>query len=171
MALQRLGMPSQPVTCMLTTIQDFEHHVRTTFGDSEQTLVKEEGLLFQGICLGNGASPTIWVAVSIPLLEMMRSAKHGVHFEAPLSKEKYNIIGFAYVDDTDLVEGNLTNMEFSIEEVMDNMQEAINRWEGGLKATGGALRPEKCFMYPIDFKFNSAGKVGYKTEEDIAREL
>ena len=93
----------------------------------EQTLVNEGGLPFQGVCQGNGASPTIWVAVSIPLLEMMCTAKHGVKFEAPLSHETNNILGFAYLDDTDLVEGHLTNMKLTIEDVMENIQEALNR--------------------------------------------
>ena len=105
LALQRLGMPPGPVTCMLVTIQDFEHHVRTTFGDSESVLVNSDGTPFQGICQGNGAGPTIWVAVSAPLLDMMRNAGHGVKFTAPLSNTKDSLVGFAFVDDTDIVEG------------------------------------------------------------------
>ena len=139
MALQRLGMPPGPVTCMLVTIQDFEHHVRTTFGDSESVLVNTDGVPFQGICQGNGASPTIWVAVSAPLLEMMRTAGHGIKYKAPLSNTEDNLVGFAFVDDTDIVEGDLRSAELSIDDVMQCMQEAVDRWEGGLKATGGAL--------------------------------
>ena len=47
------------------------------------------------------------------------------------------------------------------------MQEVISRWEGDLKATGGAIVPNKSFVYPIDFKFNTAGKTSYKKIEEI----
>ena len=48
-----------------------------------------------------------------------------------------------------------------------NDRQARLRWEGGLKATGGALVPEKSFVYPIDFKFDNSGKVWYKSVEEI----
>ena len=114
MALQRLGLPPGPVTCMLTTIQQFKHHVRTTFGDLEIKLQNNTPTPFQGICQGNGAGPTIWVAVSTPLIEMMRAAEHGLAFETPLTGYKEKLIGFAFVDDTDLVEGNLSRTDFSL---------------------------------------------------------
>ena len=59
LALQRLGLPPGPITCMLCTIQQFKHHVRTTFGDSEEVLHNNTEVPFQGICQGNGAGPTI----------------------------------------------------------------------------------------------------------------
>ena len=40
-------------------------------------------------------------------------------------------------------------MDNTTKEAYDRMQEAIDRWEGRLKATGGALRPDTSFVYPI----------------------
>ena len=54
LALQRPSLPPGPITCMLTTIQNFHHHVRTFFGDSEDTLICEDGTPFP-----NGVSSTI----------------------------------------------------------------------------------------------------------------
>ena len=71
------------------------------------------------------------------------------------------------MDDTDLIQGNMGNTNITANEIMNEMQQAISRWEGGLKATGGALVPEKSFVYPIDFKFNNTGKVSYKSVEEI----
>jgi hypothetical protein len=42
------------------------------------------------------------------------------------------------------------------------MQNAINRWEVGLKATGGAIVPQKSFVYPVIFEFDEAGHWSYK---------
>ena len=34
------------------------------------------------------------------------------------------------------------------------MQKTVNHWAGILQASGGALVPEKCFWYAIDFKWH-----------------
>ena len=74
-------------------------------------------ILFQGIWQGNGSGPTIWVAVSAPLIEMMRGEGHGIKFEAPLSQNRYSLVGLTFVDDTDIVEGDLTRTKITIEVV------------------------------------------------------
>jgi hypothetical protein len=55
----------------------------------------------------------------------------------------------------------------SVEEVMDRMQHSINRWEGGLKATGGAIVPQKSFVYPVVFDFEPSGEWKYRKNTDI----
>ena len=61
-------------------------------------------IYFQGIFQGNGSGPTIWVAISEPLIEMMRREGHGIKFEAPMYQEKYILVGFTFVDNTDILE-------------------------------------------------------------------
>ena len=47
------------------------------------------------------------------------------------------------------------------------MQEVINTWEGGLRATGGSLSPSKSYWYLIDFKWNTRRlQWEYKTIRD-----
>ncbi len=46
------------------------------------------------------------------------------------------------------------------------MQQAVTNWEGLLRATGGALVPEKCFWYFIDFKLNN-NKWTYKKRNQV----
>ena len=50
---------------------------------------------------------------------------------------------------------------------MNKMQDTINRWEGGLKATGGAIQPQKSWVYPISFKFDNNGLWEYKSSKEI----
>jgi hypothetical protein len=65
LAYQRLGIPSPPVQCMLHTIQNMKHHIRTTFGDSTFTMSNDGSLVpYQGALQGNGASPATWVVIS-----------------------------------------------------------------------------------------------------------
>ena len=72
LAYRRLGIPIPPVQCMVKTIQNMKHHVRTTFGDSTFTM-NRDGVLepYQGALQGNGASPATWVVISAPLLNML----------------------------------------------------------------------------------------------------
>ena len=148
----------------------FKHHIRTAFGTSTSTTSNTTSIPYQGICQGNGAGPTIWVAVSTPLLEMMRTAGNQLSFEAPLSKGKDSIVGFAFVDDTDIVQGDLT-VDLTYAEVHKAAQEGIDRWEGGLKATGGAIRPDKSFVYPIDFAWDAQGRPSFLEPNEIALPL
>jgi hypothetical protein len=45
----------------------------------------------------------------------------------------------------------MLHAQSSSEEVKSKLQEAVDRWEGVLSATGGAIVPEKTYWYLIDF--------------------
>ena len=51
------------------------------------------------------------------------------------------------------------------------MQRSIDRWEGGLKATGGAINPSDTWVFPINFTFNDKGEWEYDTVENIGAEF
>jgi hypothetical protein len=167
LAYQRLGIPFPPVQCMLHSIQNMKHHIRTSFGDSYFTMQNETLIPFQGMLQGNGASPATWVIISSPLLDMLRDAGNGAFFIEPISKKSSHLVGYAFVDDTDLVQFDLRDPQETEEEMLDKMQDAISRWEGGLKATGGAIVPQKSFVYPVIFDFDAAGVWHYRKAEDI----
>ena len=46
---------------------------------------------------------------------------------------------------------------------MQRMQASLNMWEGGLRATGGAIVPDKSHWYLIKFLWDARGKVRYAT--------
>jgi hypothetical protein len=56
--------------------------------------------------------------------------------------------GFAYVDDTDLLQINNT-----VEEVVRNMQKKLDEWNEVIAATGGILSPSKCWWYLVTFEY------------------
>jgi hypothetical protein len=172
LAFRRIGIPKQPTECMLQCIQEMKHYIRTSYGDSKHSYSsKDAAIPFQGILQGNGAGPTIWVLVSTPLLNMMRKADNGAHLLSAIGREEAHIVGYAFVDDTDLVQFDQRDIRLTATEVMQEMQEGIDRWEGGLKATGGAIVPEKSWVYPIDFNFDNEGKWEYKNKEEIGAQF
>ena len=151
LAMQRVGAPVEPIVCMFTTIQNLQHRIRTVCGDSE---IGFSGALYvvpiQGVGQGNGAGPQIWAVVSTPVFNMLRSMGFGAHLKATISGEKLEFVGFAFVDDADLIETARSTLE-TVQDVAARMQESLTAWEGGLRATGGAIVPEKSHWYLIDF--------------------
>ncbi len=68
---------------------------------------------------------------------------------APMSLVRRSLLAILYVDDTDLLHINMETEE-SIVEVHAAIQRAIENWGCLLIATGGTLKPEKCFYHLID---------------------
>ena len=89
LSMKRLGIPEPPIECMLKCIQNMDHYIRTNHGDSDISYSSKNALIpFQGVLQGNGASPSIWVAVSTPLLNMMRQAGHGMNLTSAISHRR-----------------------------------------------------------------------------------
>jgi len=151
LCLCRLGCSTPSVASMITTIHDMQHHIRTTFGDSAQAATRQSWQApIAGIGQGNGAGPQIWAAVSSPMIEIMRSDGFYAQVVSAISLISRQIVGFAFVDDTDLC---VFGQHVHSQNVATEMQRSVNHWEGLLRATGGALVPTKCFWYLIDFKW------------------
>jgi hypothetical protein len=124
----------------------------------------------QGVYQGNGAGPIIWAVVSSPLLRIMKEEGFGTFFKTSLSGQDIRIVGYAFVDDTDLIQTG-RNSHTTGEEVCQDMQKALNLWEGLIRATGGALVVEKSSWWLIDFRWNVDGSARYVTTMDHPGEL
>jgi hypothetical protein len=158
LAMRRLGLPKEPILSMFRTLQEMRHHIRTAYGDSNTCFLASDvnPIAIQGVGQGNGAGPQVWAAVSTVILNMLRAEVDGASFICPVTGEKFSFVGFSFVDDTDLIVKSETNESHSFQEAADTMQHALTTWEGGLRATGGALEPSKTFWYGIDFKWTGA---------------
>ena len=142
---------------MFSTIQNLTHTVRMVYGDSERSY---NGKLWftpiHGTGQGNGASPAIWAVVSTPILNMLRVEGYGAFFECPITKEKAEVVGFAFVDDTDLVTvPRQQHHKTHFQQILDEMQATVEEWEGGIMASGGAIVPNKSHWYLIDFHWDN----------------
>jgi len=151
LSLCRLGATISSVQSMLATIHGMNHHIRTAFGDSIQAAGRHTWKTpIAGIGQGNGAGPSIWAAVSSPMFDVMRQDGFYALLTGAISKLQRKISGFAFVDDTDLC---VTHSSDEGTQVVQQMQKAVAQWDGLLWASGGALVPEKCFWYLIDFEY------------------
>jgi hypothetical protein len=77
--------------------------------------------------------------------------------------------GFLFVDDTDLIALAASPNEQAAH-VVARIQEAVHTWHGGLRASGGALKLEKCSWSLADYSW-TAGQWHYTNAENIPCEL
>ncbi len=79
---------------------------------------------------------------------------HGATFRCPITCCSANILVIIYVNDADLLHINFDKDEMA-EEAHAAIQSSVNSWGNVLIATGGALKPEKCFYSILLFEWVS----------------
>ncbi len=104
LSMQRVGVPKNIINCLYTTLQEAIHKVRTGFRDSKDHYGGPVWLVpIHGVGQGNGAGPAIWVVVSTPLLNVLHEKGFGCEILYPLSSTFFRFMGYAFVDDTDVI--------------------------------------------------------------------
>ena len=169
LCMQRQGVSRNNVICMFSTIQQLRHTVRTAFGDSTTSFGRELWLApLHGVGQGNGAGPAIWAVVSSPILDLLRRESQGFVFRCSLSGSIIKIIGYSFVDDTDLVVGG---SEISQWEIADELQNALDTWHMGIELTGGALVPAKSFWSEVQFEWDRNGNWSYSSTKSNGKDV
>ncbi len=91
LCLCRLGCPFSAVDSMITTIHEMNHHVHTTYGDSNTSASRSSWQApIDGIGQGNGAGPHIWATVSSPMFDIMRLDGFYAHVVTSISRMTKN---------------------------------------------------------------------------------
>jgi hypothetical protein len=100
------------------------------------------------------------------MIQAHKRKGHGVHLECPITKTALHLVGTLFVDDTDLEHFDMTKIE-TVTEAHDTLQRSIHNWGKILIATGGALKPAKCFYHLISFSWQLDGTWRYDSNENI----
>jgi hypothetical protein len=151
LSLQRIGISKTEVTSMFESIQRMRHKVRTSFGDSDITHggnweSSQWKTPPQGVLQGNGSGPAIWSILSSIIFQILHKQSQNNTICSPIRQQTLDLIGFAYVDDADLLRtGNTVAM------AAQRMQNTVQLWMDNIRTTGGTLAPAKCWWYLIDF--------------------
>ena len=168
LALRRLGIKKPPLQSMITTIQEMVHHIRTAFGDSASSYSSKPLCPpLQGVLQGNGSGPSGWSAIASVIIQAMRSKGFGYDTLSVISQRALTLVCFAFVDDADLIHAN---PDVPTAELLQEAQTMLSTWEGLLRATGGALAPEKSYWYLINVEWK-AGRWSYSTIADDPGQL
>jgi len=104
------------------------------------------------------------VAVSSPLFQILTADGFIAQIICAISGRGYSLSGFGFVDDVDLCITAPNNDRIM---VVEKMQNSLRTWAGLLRATGGALVPDKCFWYYVHSKWeNGNWKYAQPSEQD-----
>jgi len=150
---------------MLHVIEEMKFFLRTAYGDSKEFAGSTIQMKTQGLCQGNGAAPAGWCAISIVILRCHKQKGHGATFIAPISAVKQHVAAVLFVDDTDILHLNGIREE-SVVEAHEALQASVTNWGKLLIATGGTLKPTKCFSTLISFDWNLDGTWSYANHHE-----
>ncbi len=98
---------------------------------------------------GNGAAPPGFLAVSTLMINAYKWLGHGVNFAWPWSGDAFYLAAVLFVDDSDLF--HLAELSETDDNFFERVQEARFDWGGLVQATGGLLKPSKCFWYMLSW--------------------
>ncbi len=164
---QSLGVQKDACKSILKTIQDMKFFLRTGFGSSKEFASATGDVKTQGMCQGNGAALAGWTVDSIAMIRAHKRKGHGVHLQCPIMKKSMHLARTLFVDDTDLEHLDLNKME-STTKAHSALQKSIINWGNLLLATGGALKPSKCFYQIISFAWKPDGSWQYENNEGVS---
>lgn len=165
LVMQRLGVDTNVIKCMLTAIQEMRHVVHTGYGDSSKSYGNYTDSPLQGGGQGNAVAGPLFIAISIILISMLESSVKGVWLQTAMTLQLLHYIALMYVDDTDILLTALNDDE-TIDDVMIRAKKAVKVWNHAVIVSGGAMRADKCYWSAVDFTWTS-GRWNYRDMDDI----
>ena len=133
---------------MFDTIQHIVYRIRTAFGDSDITYggddIGDWWNYPQGVLQGNTCGPDKLITLSSVVFDILHKRGFGVDVTSSISKDFFKIVGFAYVDNYDLIQSGSDPLT-----ILASIKDLINSWSSLMEVTGGALSAEKSFWYLV----------------------
>jgi hypothetical protein len=107
-----------------------------------------------GLGQGNGMAPPGFTSMNTLMINGYNSFGHGVELLSAWSWSGvlFILAAVIFVDDTDLL--HLAEKFMTDEDFLLKIQFATGDWAGIVNATGGSLKPKKCFWYMISPVWN-----------------
>ena len=100
----------------------------------------------------------------------MRNKGFETTFMSPISKNTTTFCGYAFVDDSDLLQASGANSTLNDPDTtLTDMQKAIDCWEAVAKSTGGAIATDKSWWYVIHFNWKN-GQWSYGNLDNVITE-
>jgi hypothetical protein len=147
-ACRRLGVPESACLLQAITLASMIYYIKTARGISSGTYTNTIWDPIFGTGQGSCASPALWLAISIILLQALSLSGHGVRFESPTKEWTHERHADAFVDDATLVTNDQTELQPQTPYTLArNLEHSAQIWRDLLFASGGDLELKKCFYY------------------------
>jgi hypothetical protein len=139
------------IVASLICLQTMKFFLRTGFGESE-TFFRGKAYLpyMMGLGQENRTALPSWIQLSAVLVTIFKQLTLGALIQDPISAEFIHTMVAFYVDDTDLYTWKEHIMDPG--ELWCQTQIELEQWSCLFNATEGALKPEKCFWYLLDYE-------------------
>ena len=128
------------------------YSLQTGYGLSASSYGGTPESICMGLIQGSGAAPGVWTAMSTVILGAYKTKGYGASLLSGWSGLSIPLSALLYVDDTDLLHKPDCNTT-PISAFVPWVQQATNFWAHLLQATGGSLKPAKCYCYLLSYKF------------------
>ena len=155
LALMVFGIPWAIARNFFLVLQQARHSIKTSYGVSKPVYGnKDANNPIAGIKKGNGIGPLLWVLISTIIINCCKRKGHGTTIITPISNKTVSLLGFAFVDNADLITA-ANNAYQSGAEMIQKMQALMTDWCGCIRATGGFIAPTKTRWFLVSFFWNS----------------
>jgi hypothetical protein len=151
-ALQAMNIPITLIKCYLLCIQTMQFFLKTGFGMAATSYGGSKQNPYMGLVQGSGAAPAAWTAISTVMLAAYKFKGFGAHFMSGWSGVVLSIAALLNVDDTDLLH-RYPEFISSENDFFQRVQTGTYYWATLLQATGGNLKPEKCYWCLLSYRF------------------
>ena len=140
---QRLGVSAKISKCMINTLCQMRHFMRTAYGDSDWSYCGSSSRPLQGAVQGNGAASPIFIVISCVILSFLESQTIGMYIVSAITMTIFTLSAIMYVDDSDILISSIQENE-NYTSIRNRAQKAAKVYKTGVHQTGGAIRPVKC---------------------------
>jgi hypothetical protein len=155
------------IAAAMICLQTMKFFQRTGFGKSKTFFGRQFYFPYMmGLGQGNRAAPPSWIQLSAVMVSVFKQLNLGAMVKDPITAKIVHSMGAMFVDDVDLYTWREDILDPG--ELWCQVQIDLEHWSYLLNATGGALKPEKCFWYLIDYVCEE-GK--WKYAEMVPREM
>ncbi len=166
-ALQSFKVCKVMVAIMLYVLETMNWYLKTAFGQSKISVGGTALDPSMGLGQGNGAPPPGFLAVCTLMINIYRNLGHRVTFIRAWAQDAFTLAAVLYIDDSDLF--HMAIRMPSDKEFLQLVQNATNDWAGLVHATGGSLKPQKCFWYMLSWVWKK-GKACLKTVYELPQD-
>jgi hypothetical protein len=138
------------IVVSLICLQTMRFYQWTGFGELKMFFRGKKFITYMmGVGQGNRAAPPSWIQLSAVMVTMIKQLNLRAIINNPISDAIIHSMGASFVDDTDMY----TWRDYITDptELWAQTKIEIAQWSNLLNAMGGALKPEKCVWYQLDY--------------------